>query len=109
LHLTLRPDLDQGNGESAGVNHRMIPHESRDNQAVNRSRRYGARTPHGLGSDDSEMESASQNGLVPRGSRFRFARPYSAGACQHLLKSGAAYLAPCWADRRKVMNTTRSS
>ena len=24
LHLSLRPDLDQGNGESAGVNHRML-------------------------------------------------------------------------------------
>jgi hypothetical protein len=42
----LRPDLDQGNGESAGMSYRMNPHESRDNQAVNRSRpRHELRYP----------------------------------------------------------------
>src|SRR5690242_15602596 len=85
MHFTIRPDLDQRNGEAAELNQSTVADEQRDNQAVNRSRRSrvfrgqsllaAARFPPSLAegpSDWRNVDAARTRLQRPRGASLSF-------------------------------------
>src|SRR4029077_4219021 len=77
MHFPIRPDLDQRNGETAGLNQNTVANVQWDYQSANRIGSGGGRV-RGDGSGDYAMDSAA--GWLVQGILARPARLSASGA-----------------------------